>query len=308
MVQYGMNSNGNNIAGDANSSQAAPRSQRVGVALMLLAMFLIVCNDAVGKHLTQQYSVWQLLWMRSWVWMALVLAWVSQSGGLRVALKSKRPLLQTIRALVLVVEVVVFVFAFRSLPLADVTAIGAATPLVVLALAVVFLGERVGPYRWVAVAVGLLGTLLVARPGFGVFGWATLLPIAGMLLWGIYQVLVRIVSREDPANTTLLYGGLAIFIVSGSCAPWVWMWPATATDWGLFLLVGLLNTGGHFALVFALQRASPSVLQPFSYSIVVWAALVGWLVFDTLPDQMSTLGAGLVVAAGLYAWYRERIR
>ena len=282
-------------------------STHAGIGLMLASMLFIVCNDAVGKHLTQQYSIWQLLWMRSWIWVAVVLVWIARQDGLRVALRSERPVLQCVRALVLVAEVVIFVLAFRSLPLADVTAVSAATPLVVLLLAVAFLGEKVGVHRWLAVAAGLIGMVMVARPGFGVFGWTTLLPIAGVCLWGIYQVLVRLVSRVDSANTTLLYGGIAIFVVSGLFAPAEWIWPATAKDWGLFALVGTLNTAGHFALVFALQRAPASALQPFSYSIVVWAVLVGWLAFDTLPDVASSVGATLIVAAGLYAWYRESL-
>jgi drug/metabolite transporter (DMT)-like permease len=273
---------------------------------MLAAMLFIVCNDAVGKHLTQTYAVGQLLWMRSWVWMAVVSIWIARHGGLRNALKSQRLFLQITRALILVAEVFVFVLAFRSLPLADVSAVSATTPLVVLVLAVVFLGEKVGLHRWVAVAVGFVGMLLVARPGFGQFGWTSMLPIVGVCLWGVYQILVRLVSHVDDAQTTLLYSGIALFVVSGIIAPFDWIWPATFADWCLFGAVGLLNTAGHFALVFALQRAPASALQPFSYSIVVWAVLVGWIAFGTLPDASSTLGTCLVVSSGLYAWYRER--
>ena len=273
---------------------------------MLASMLFIVCNDAVGKHLTQQYSIWQLLWMRSWIWVAVVLVWIARQDGLRVALRSERPVLQCVRALVLVAEVVIFVLAFRSLPLADVTAVGAATPLVVLLLAVAFLEEKVGVHRWLAVAAGLIGMVMVARPGFGVFGWTTTTPNSGVCLWGIYQVLVRLVSRVDSANTTLLRRHCDIRRLGPVCTD-QWIWPATAKDWGLFALVGTLNTSGHFALVFALQRAPASALQPFSYSIVVWAVLVGWLAFDTLPDVASSVGATLIVAAGLYAWYRESL-
>ena len=120
------------------------------ILLMLLAMFCIAVNDAIGKHLTQRYSIWQVLWVRSWVWIAFAISWISWHGGLRRAWRSSIPLLQGVRSLLLVVEVAAFILAFRYLPLGDVSAIGAATPLVVLAFTVAFLGERVGWHRWTA--------------------------------------------------------------------------------------------------------------------------------------------------------------
>ena len=133
---------------------------------MLAAMCCIAVGDAIGKHLTQTYSVWQVLWVRSWVWLVIAIVWVCNHGGLKRAIRSERTALQAVRSLVLIAEVAVFIFAFRSLPLGDVTAIGAATPLVVLALASAFLGEKVGMHRWFAVLVGFAGMLMVSRPGF----------------------------------------------------------------------------------------------------------------------------------------------
>ena len=278
----------------------------MGIGLMLLAMLFVASNDAVGKHLSQSYSIWQILWLRSWIWLAVALIWVAWRGGVRAALKSRRPGVQLLRSLVLVAEVSVFIVAFRHLPLADVTAVASATPLVVLVFSVIFLGERVGRYRWTAVAIGMAGMVLVARPGAGVFGWLTLLPISGVLLWGIYQVLVRLVSREDRAETTLLWSGLTLFVTTGAIAPWFWQWPPDQAAWGWFVLIGLLNTAGHFALILALQRAEASALQPYSYTIVAWAMLIGWLFFRELPDSWTLAGTTLVIAGGLYALHRER--
>ena len=159
---------------------------------MLLAMFGIAANDAMGKVLTQHYSIWQMLWLHSWVWMICALLWVAQRGGIIRTLRSRTPVLQALRSLVLVAEVSVFMFALKYLPLAD---LSAGTPLVVLIFALLFLGERVGIHIWTAVLVGLFGMLLITRPEISVFGSLSLLPLAGVALWAIYQVLVRVVSR-----------------------------------------------------------------------------------------------------------------
>ncbi|MEM7404387.1 MAG: DMT family transporter [Pseudomonadota bacterium] len=281
-------------------------AHRSGIPLMLVAMFCIAANDAVGKELTQTYSIWQVLWIRSWIWVAFALVWIATHGGFHRAIRSRKPGLQTIRSLILVAEITVFVLAFKHLPLADVTAVSAGTPLVVLVLAVIFLNERVGAHRWTAVALGFVGILLITRPGLSVFGTLTLLPVAGIVLWGVYQVLMRFVSAFDSTETTLLWSGVTIFVVTGAVAPWFWISVPDWETWALFALVGSLNTAGHFMMIAAIARSEASALQPFTYSIVLWALLLGWLVFDEWPDAMSVAGTLLVLAGGLYALHRER--
>jgi drug/metabolite transporter (DMT)-like permease len=277
-----------------------------GIYLMILAMFLIACNDAIGKHLTQTYPIWQVLWVRSWVFFGFALLWVWQRGGLLRALRSRRFALQLTRSLLLVIEITLFIISFRLLPLADVTALAAATPLVVLALAVPLLGERVGWHRWTAVIVGFAGMLIIARPGASSFGWLTLLPLSGVLLWGIYQILLRLVSRTDTAETTLLYTAAMIFLTMTLIAPWYWQTPADTLTWFWLVLGGVLNCGGHFTLIKALEAADASSLQPFNYTMIVWATLLGWLIFGDFPDRWTISGTTLIIAGGLYALYRER--
>ena len=208
--------------------------------------------------------------------------------------------------MLLVAEVSVFILALRHLPLGDVSAVGSATPLVVLVCAVLFLGERVGKHRWSAVAFGMVGMLMVARPGGSMFGWLTLLPIAGVVMWGIYQVLLRLVSRDDSTATTLLWTGITFFIVTSAIAPWVWQTPHDSQTWAWFFLVGAFNTTAHFALIVAMDRSEASSLQPFSYTVVAWAMLIGWLIFGETPDAWTLSGTALIVAGGLYAVHRER--
>ncbi len=276
------------------------------IALMIMAMVLVASSDAIGKQLTQTYSIWQVLWLRSWIWVAVVLIWVMQRGGISHALKTQTPFLQIARSLILVTEIAIFILAFRYLPLGDVTAIASAAPLVVLAFAVIFLGEKVGIHRWSAVAIGLIGMIMIARPGFGSFGWLTLLPIVGALLWGSYQVLVRYLSSQDSEETGLLWTGLTLYIVTGLVSPFFWQTPLSLLDWGMFFLAGLFNALGHLGLISAMHMAQASALQPFSYAQVVSAFAIGWLAFGEVPDFWTVCGLSAIVAGGLYAMYRER--
>ena len=288
------------------AAPAASRAATTAILLMIASTFLFASNDAIGKHLTQTYSVWQVLWVRSWIWLAFALIWVSRRGGIRNAVRSAHPFLQGARSLLLVAEVSIFIIAFRFLPLGDVTAILAASPLVVVVLAVIFLREPVGWHRWTAVAIGFTGMVLIAKPGFSTFGFLTLLPLLGVTLWGVYQILIRMVSGRDSAETSLLWSGGTIFVIMTLVAPWGWQTPPDLATWGWFGLVGLTNTLGHFTLIVAMHRTHASALQPFAFSAIAWALVLGWLVFGEQPDVLTLVGILAIVCGGLYAIYRER--
>jgi drug/metabolite transporter (DMT)-like permease len=190
------------------------------------------------------------------------------------------------------------------MPLADAHALFAATPLLVAALSVPVLGERVGPRRWAAIAVGFGGVLVILRPGLAVLQPGAVPALLAVGLYALYQVMTRIVGRVDRAETTFLLQivlGAAILL---PLAPWVWQTPPVA-HWPLFLALAALGAGGHLLLIRALQATPAVLLQPFTYSLLIWAVLLGWLFFGDLPDRWTVLGALLVVAAGTYAALRE---
>jgi drug/metabolite transporter (DMT)-like permease len=274
-----------------------------GIRWMLLSMFLFACLDAGIKVLAQGYAAQQILAVRFLVFLALVVALIGPFK-VREALRSARPGLQVVRVLVLLAEMAVFVAAIRALPLADVHAVAASTPLFVTALAQPFLGEKVGPRRWAAVLAGMAGLIIVVRPGFDT-DLAMLIPLAGALLWAIYQIMVRKISRVDGPDTTILYTALIGLLVTAGLAPPVWVAPSLA-DWGLLVAVALFGAGAHLALIRALDAAPASVVQPFAYTLVVWAVLLGFLIFGDVPDLLTIVGAAVVVASGLYVWHRER--
>lgn len=278
-----------------------------GILLILAANFSFAFMDATSKILVSDYSVAQILWVRFAFFAAFATIWAMARGGLRKGFDSARPWLQVVRALTLVAEIVCFVFAFRYMALADTHAIGAIYPLIITALSALVLGEAVGLRRWTAVAVGFVGVLVILRPGFSVFDPIALLPLAGATLFAVYQILTKVVARSDGTMTIMLYTGWIGFAATSAVGPFQWTSPDTA-GWITLFLAGVFGIIGHMLVIKALEAAPASSLQPFNYTLLVWATLVGFVMFSDLPDQWTVAGAGIVVISGLYTWWRERRR
>jgi drug/metabolite transporter (DMT)-like permease len=286
----------------ARGGRAASAELR-GILVTLAAMLLFGLMDAGSKFLSTRYPVPQILWLR-YVFTVPLLLLVLAPRGLAGRLRSARPRLQVGRALLLVVEIGLVVWCFGQLPLADVHAVLALTALAVTALSVPLLGEQVGPRRWAAVGAGFLGVLVILRPGLGVVHPAALVALASVLLYALYQVLTRMVGRVDAAETSLLWqlvvGSLALsFIV-----PFAWRTPAVP-HWPLFVVVAALGGLGHYCMIKALQLAPAVIVQPFSYTLLLWAVVIGYVGFGDLPDRWTLLGATVIVAAGTYTAVRE---
>ena len=278
-------------------------------AILLLCgtMVIIGTMDAVSKLLVQDLAVGQILAVRYWMFFCVALWMAHRSIGIRAAYLSKRPWIQIARSGILMAEMALFIQAFVYMQLADVHAVAAASPLLVMVMAALFLGETIGPHRKAAVLIGFLGILVIVRPGTGVFGWAAALPVAATLGWASYQVLLRQVSGYDRSETTVLYTattGLVIYSVAGLL---VWQAP-TFEQWLLLAAVGVMGSAGHILLVRAYESAPASALQRFNYGLPLWAVIIGWLVFDHLPDAWTFAGGALVIAGGLYALWREQLQ
>lgn len=277
-----------------------------GIAVAVVALVMFSGLDVVSKLLGPLMPVSQILWVRFlfFVTVAVALAWRPGQG---VAWRSRRPGLQALRGLLLVVEMGMFVWAFKTMPLADVQAIAAATPLMVVALSVPLLGEAVGWRRWAAVAAGFAGVMLIVRPGFQTLGVGTLVALAGAVLFAFYQIMLRIVGRDDSPGTTAIWSGAVGAIATSFVAPFDWVAP-DLTGWLLLAAAAVLGAAGHTIYSAAFVLAPASVLQPFTYLMLVFAVFFGWLVFGDLPDLWTLAGSGLIVGSGLYALHRERVR
>jgi drug/metabolite transporter (DMT)-like permease len=284
---------------------AAPRSgNALGALLTMLAMLCFAAMDAISKFLVADYAVGQMMWIR--YILVFFFAWfIVRRRGLIGALRTKRPVLQIVRSLVAVVEGGMFVLAFRYLPLADTHAIAATSPLIVIALGVAFLGERAGPARWLAVAAGFAGVMMIIRPGFRSLDWPVLLPLAGAALWAGYQILTRLAARADSPDTSLIWSVVVALVATSFVGPIDWRWP-TAGVWGLMVVIAALGVVAHYALIKALDHAEAGAVQPYSYTLLVWAAVLGVVAFGDVPDGWTILGAAIVVASGLYTWHHDR--
>jgi drug/metabolite transporter (DMT)-like permease len=274
----------------------------LGALLTALSMLLFAVMDATSKILVRDYPVSEALWIRYMIFtlFTLALAW---PHGIRRIAHSEKPWLQATRAMLSVFESASFVIAFRYLPLADTHAVAASSPLMVIALSAPVLGERIGLHRGISVLAAFAGVLLIIRPGFGHVSWPLFIPLLGALLWAVYQIMVRFLARDDRPETTLLWSAAVGLIAISLVAPWEFRAPDTV-GWALLAAVGVLGSLAHYALIHALDFAEAGAVQPYAYTLLVWAALLGWLVFGDVPGPWTILGACIVVLSGLYAWAR----
>ena len=268
-----------------------------GIVLIVVAMMFIAGMDATGKLLTQSYPIFQILAIRFVIFFSVAVFVVARSGQIG-RIRSKLFGTQVFRSLLLVVEISVFIFAFSLMPLADAHAVAAVAPLIATLMAGMFLGEAIGLRRWISVAIGFVGALIILRPGLGIGNAYALIPLVGAVLWAAYQVLLRRVSSLDSPETTVLFTAVIGLIVFGALAPFYWIAP-TGPGWALLILNGLLGSLGHYILIRALVLAPASTLQPFSYALLLWAIVFGFVVFGDLPDTLTFVGAAIVVGAGI---------
>jgi drug/metabolite transporter (DMT)-like permease len=246
--------------------------------------------------------------------------WARYTGGFLVALllanpmrlpaivETKRPVLQVIRSTLLLVSTIFSFTALQYLQLDEALAILFSTPFIVAVLSGPMLGEWVGWRRWIAICVGFLGVLLVARPGAGGIHPAALLSLAAALCYAVYIIFTRVLSRSDSNETTLFYSNLVGAVAMLPVMPFVWRTPDSAFVIALMVACGAFGTIGHYLLIIAHRMAPAAVLAPFIYSQLIWTTILGYLVFADLPSRWTLAGAAVVIASGLYLLYRERVR
>jgi drug/metabolite transporter (DMT)-like permease len=281
------------------------RQRLIGIGLMSGAVACFACLDAMAKYLGGHIDPLQVVGMRfiSAFLLALIFSNPLSHPGL---LRATRPGLQIVRGLMMLSTTIFNFLSFRYLQLDEALAILFSTPFLVAILAGPLLGEWVGWRRWIAIVVGFIGLLVVIRPGLGGMQWAALLSVASALFYAGYAIATRMVMRHDTSETTLFYANLVGVVVMVPVLPLVWSAPPSALDLGLLLAVGAFGSVGHYLLILAHHRAPASVLSPFMYTQLLWATMLGYLVFANVPNRWTLAGAAIVVASGLYLLYRER--
>lgn len=276
-----------------------------GILLVVLATFLFASHDALSKYLPGFYPIIMIVWARYLVHTLLMAGIFLPQAGLRV-LRSKRPGLQALRALCLLGTSLLFTTGLLFIPLAEATAVNFLAPLLVTALSAPLLAERVSRGQWIAVLAGFIGVLIVVHPGGDLFTPAVLLPFGSALCFSFYQVLTRKLSDIDSPTTSNFFAGLCNTLAMSALVPFFWQLPSPVHGM-LMLALGGCGMCAHLFLTQAFRHAAPALLAPFGYGQIVFAGLLGYLVFAHTPEFAAMLGIALICLSGLVAaWHNRR--
>ena len=283
----------------------APRVQnpRLGIFLLCSGIAFFALGETCVKILAADYHIMQVVWAR-YVFHALVFLAIFSRSGIVSQMKTSRPLLHIARSITLMLGTITFFTALIYLSLPDAVAINFAAPLIVTALSIPFLGEKVGRRRWAAIFVGFLGVLVIIRPGMGMMHWAAILPLGTAIFYASYQIMTRIAGRTEDTKTSLFWTSTVGVIVMSCITPFVWRAP-DAHAWAIMVGTGALFGFGHYLLIRAFEVATISTLSPFLYTQIIWVTILSIIVFEQIPDEYSILGAAIVIGSGLYIWHRE---
>jgi drug/metabolite transporter (DMT)-like permease len=276
-----------------------------GIVLILFAVVFTAVISVLFKGLTADYPVVQTVWARYFFHLIPIL--ILFPRRIPSLLASERKDLQLARSGLMLALTVITVIALRYMPVAEMVALNFVAPLLVTALSVVMLRETVGVHRWLSVAVGFIGVLIIIRPGFGGLGWAALLPIASALCYALYQVLTRMVRLASDPLVALFYTAILGTLATSAVVPFYWVEP-NLKGWGMMVGVGMTAMIGHFLLIKAFACAPASTVTPFTYTELIWATIFAFAVFDDFPDLWTLVGAGVIAGSGLYILHRERMK
>lgn len=275
-----------------------------GMLLMVVATLLFASHDVLSKYLSGFYPVMLVIWVRYLVHTLLMMGIFLPQSGLRI-LRTRRPLLQVARALCLLGTSLLFISGLQYIPLAEATAVNFLSPLMVTALSVPLLKERVSTGQWLAVLVGFSGVMVIVHPGGELFTPAILFPFGSALCFCAYQLLTRIVSRTDSPTTSNFFAGIFNTVIMSAIVPYFWQWP-TLTH-GLFMLVlGGCGMGAHLLLTQAFRHAAPALLAPFGYCQIVFAGIYGILIFNHTPSPSAIVGICVICLSGIAAAWLQR--
>lgn len=282
------------------------QNERLGILLMIITTIVFASQDGLSKYLATEYNVYMVVMIRYWFFAAFVISMSSRrTGGIKRVAKTKSPILQIFRSLILVAEMCITILAFTLLGLAETHAIFASYPLIIAMLSGPILGEYVGWRRWLAICVGFIGILIILNPGNGIFSPYALVPLAGAILFAIYGLLTRYVGQYDDSSTSFYWTGVVGSIAMTVIGLNFWD-PVSRSDWSVMLLLSASGVVGHYLLIKCYEVAEASAIQPFAYLQLIWASMIGIIIFGEQITTNVLIGACIIVGAGLFTLWRER--
>lgn len=275
------------------------------IVLAVAATLLFSASDTISKYLSNSLPITEFIWIR-YVLFVVMAAGLARRR-LPEALKPNNRGLQVLRGLCVVTSSIVFVYGVHQMTMAQATTISFLSPLLVTILSIPLLGEQVGIRRWAAVAAGVIGMLVVVRPGLGGFQPAALFGVVSATAWALALIITRRIAASDAAQTTMMWSAGIGTAVLTLMLPFQAAWPA-AWQLGLAVVMGVVASLGQWLVILAHRLAPASLLAPFFYAQLIWSTGWGFLVFGNLPDEWTVVGAAIIIASGLYTAHRERVR
>ena len=278
--------------------------RRGSILVMLVAVVLFALMDAGLKTLSERYPPFQVATLRGAASLPLVLAWSLATVGWKPLLRVRWPL-HLLRGAIGITMMASFVYALKRMPLSTAYTIFFVAPLLITAMSVPFLGERVGPRRWTAIAIGLLGVLVVLRPtGEGMASLAGLAVLVAAFGYAVSAITVRVLARSD-SNQAMVVWLLALMALGSGALAWPDWQPIRSDDLWLIAGIGLVGALGQYAITLAFRHGEASLLAPLEYTALVWGVLLDATIWGVLPDSVTWLGAAIIVASGVYLMRRE---
>ena len=280
----------------------------LGISLMVVTTFMFSTMDGVSRYLAENNNVFTLVTMRYW-FIALVMAitCLFVKNSFKKILYTKQPFTQFSRGMILSLNNCLVVYTFTLLGLVETHAIIACYPLIVAGLSVPFLGEKFGWRRWTAIFVGFVGVIIILRPTTNVISDGAIYALVGAIMFAVYLILTRYVSRLDSAITSFFWAGIGGTVTMTIISFFIWE-DILREDFLWLLIMCLLSASSHFMMVKTLQVAEASVIQPFSYLQLVFGSIIGVTVFSESIDLMIVIGAIIVIGSGLFTAWREYIK
>lgn len=287
----------------AQTASVGATSPLRGIAAMATAVVVFSLADAMAKWLgIAGFHAVQIVFLRYLFGLIPVVMAVTVVGV--TALRTDRPFAHAWRGLLMCLSLVLFFWGLRHVPLGEAIAVSFTAPLFITALAQPILGERVGPDRWTAVVAGFIGTLVILRPGGEAFRPEALLIVASALVFAVAMLYTRRIAATESSITIFAYTTVVAGLATAPFAALTWLPPEPA-ELGLFLALGLIGGAAHFLVIVAYRNAPAAVNAPFEYTAILWASMLGWLLWKEAPGPMLWGGASIIAGAGLYIIFRE---
>ena len=273
-------------------------STYIGITFAILAYFSFSLLDTIQKTTVIYHSIFQILFLKYFFTLFLSFA-ESYRKNRNFHFKTKNFKLQITRSILSIIESGCFVLSFRYLSLADAHSIGSLTPVIVVALSAIILREKVNLKTWIAIFFGFLGVLIIMRPGLSIFDPKSLIPLGAAFFLSLYQIVTRQVSKYDTSEISLFYTSVVGIILMAFLMPFFWL-PMQTFSYLLFLGVGVFFSLGIYFQIIALGFAKASVVQPFHYTLILWAIIFGYIFYNDIPDIYTIIGAFIITLSGIY--------